>query len=234
MAIPDLRRDYRADQLERAELNPDPLTQFQHWFAHATAAQAGSHWRKIGIALYKLWHALLGHTPADVNAMTLATVDAQGRPSTRTVLLKGVDARGFIFFTNYDSRKGRELADNPNAALTFYWPELERQVCVAGRVSKLPREESEAYFKSRPRGSQLGAWASDQSSPVESRAVLERNWRGFEAKFPGEIPLPPHWGGFVLAPERIEFWQGRPSRLHDRFGYARQSDGFWRIERLSP
>jgi pyridoxamine 5'-phosphate oxidase len=234
MAIADLRRDYRAAKLERVGLNPDPLTQFQHWFAHATAAQAGSRWRRIGIALYKLWHALLGQSPADVNAMTLATVDAHGRPSTRTVLLKGVDARGFIFFTNYASRKGRELTDNPNAAITFYWPELERQVSVAGRVSRLPREESEAYFKSRPRGSQLGAWASDQSSPVESRAVLEQKWREFEAKFPGAIPLPPHWGGFVLAPERIEFWQGRPSRLHDRFGYTRQANGSWQIERLSP
>lgn len=234
MAIADLRRDYRTGQLEREGLHSDPLAQFQNWFAHAAAAQSGSRWRKIGIALYKLWHAVLGHTPADVNAMTLATVDAQGRPSTRTVLLKGVDARGFIFFTNYDSRKGRELADNPRAALTFYWPELERQVCVAGTVSKISRAESEAYFKSRPRGSQLGAWASDQSSPVESRAVLEQKWRECESKYPGEIPLPPHWGGFVLAPERIEFWQGRPSRLHDRFGYAKQTDGSWKIERLSP
>ncbi len=234
MAIADLRRDYRAGELDRAGLHPDPLTQFQGWFAHAAAAQAGSRWRKIGIALYKLWHAALNHAPADVNAMTLATVDAAGRPSARTVLLKGVDARGFLFFTNYHSRKGRELEANPQAALTFYWPELERQVCVAGRVTQLPGAESEAYFHSRPRGSQLGAWASDQSSPVAGREVLEQQWRALEAKFPAEIPRPPHWGGFVLTPERIEFWQGRPSRLHDRFSYVKQADGTWRIERLSP
>jgi pyridoxamine 5'-phosphate oxidase len=233
MAIADLRRDYHGGQLERSGLNPDPLAQFQSWFA-AASAESGGRWRKIGIALFKLWHALLGHPPADVNAMTLATVDAQGRPSSRTVLLKGADARGFVFFTNYDSRKGQELAGNPNAALTFYWPELERQVCVAGTVSKLPVAESEAYFKSRPRGSQLAAWASDQSLPLPNREALERKWRECEAKFPGEVPLPPNWGGFVLTPTRIEFWQGRPSRLHDRFSYTKQADGSWRIERLSP
>jgi pyridoxamine 5'-phosphate oxidase len=234
MAIADIRRDYAAAELKREGMNPDPLEQFQGWFAQATAAQSAGRWRRIGIALFKLWHALLGHAPADVNAMTLATVDASGRPSTRTVLLKGTDARGFIFFTNYDSRKSRELAANPNAALTFYWPELERQVCVGGKVSKLPVAESEAYFKSRPRGSQLGAWASDQSLPVESRAELETKWREFEVKFPNDVPLPPNWGGFVLAPDRIEFWQGRASRLHDRFCYTKQPDGSWKIERLSP
>ena len=233
MAIADLRRDYRASNLERGGLHPDPLAQFQTWF-NAAAAPSGSRWRRIGIALYKLGHAILGCAPPDVNAMTLATVDGQGRPSTRTVLLKGADARGFIFFTNYDSRKGREISGNPNAALTFYWPELERQVCVAGTVTKLPVAESEAYFKSRPRGSRLGAWASDQSSPVESREFLERKWREFEGKFLGDIPLPPNWGGFVLSPARIEFWQGRPSRLHDRFSYAKQADGSWKIDRLSP
>ena len=164
MAIADLRRDYRAGELERQELAADPLAQFQHWFNHAAATQSGSRWRKIGIALFKLWHAILGHAPADVNAMVLATATVAGQPSARTVLLKGVDPRGFIFFTNYDSRKGQELAGNPNAALAFYWPELERQVCVAGTVTKLPVAESEAYFQSRPRGSQLGAWASNQST----------------------------------------------------------------------
>jgi pyridoxamine 5'-phosphate oxidase len=149
-------------------------------------------------------------------------------------LLKGVDSRGFIFFTNYDSRKGNELGSNPRAALTFFWPELERQICVAGAVEKLSREESEVYFKSRPRGSQIGAWASHQSQPVADRAALEKIWQTIAAKFPNEIPLPPNWGGFVLRPTRIEFWQGRPSRLHDRFSYSTQSDGSWRLERLSP
>jgi pyridoxamine 5'-phosphate oxidase len=234
MAIADIRRDYSGEELKREGLSENPLAQFQGWFAEADATQSGSRWRRIGIALFKLWRAILGHTPPDVNAMTLATVDAQGRPSTRTVLLKGTDARGFIFFTNYDSRKGRELAMNPNAALTFYWPDLERQVCVSGKVSKLPVAESEAYFKSRPRGSQLGAWASNQSSPLEDRAALEKTWREFDVKFPRDVPLPPNWGGFVLAPERIEFWQGRASRLHDRFCYSKMPDNSWKIERLSP
>ena len=165
--------------------------------------------------------------------MTLATADKSGRPSARIVLLKVVDERGFVFFTNYDSRKGRELAANPNAALTFFWPELERQVCVAGTVTKLPVTESEAYFKSRPRGSQLAAWASNQSETVPDRATLEAKWRELENKFPNEIPLPPNWGGFILQPGRIEFWQGRPSRLHDRFSYTRQADNSWKLERLA-
>ena len=234
MAIADLRREYRAGGLDRQELATDPLAQFQHWFRHAAATQSGSRWRKIGIALFKLWHAILGHAPADVNAMVLATTTGAGQPSARTVLLKDVDPRGFIFFTNYDSRKGQELAGNPNAALVFYWPELERQVCVAGAVTKLPVAESEAYFQSRPRGSQLGAWASNQSTVVESRKVLDEKWQEAAATFPRQVPRPPNWGGFVLAPARIEFWQGRPSRLHDRFCYTKQSDGAWRIERLSP
>lgn len=234
MAIADLRRDYRAGELERQELAADPLAQFQHWFNHAAAAQSGSRWRKIGIALFKLGQAILGHAPADVNAMVLATATTAGQPSARTVLLKGVDSRGFIFFTNYDSRKGQELAGNPNAALAFYWPELERQVCVAGAVTKLPVAESEAYFQSRPRGSQLGAWASNQSRVVESRQVLDEKWREVAARFPLHVPLPPNWGGFVLSPTRLEFWQGRASRLHDRFCYSKQNDGTWQIERLSP
>jgi pyridoxamine 5'-phosphate oxidase len=234
MAIADLRRDYRAGELDRQELASDPLRQFQNWFNHAAATQSGSRWRKIGIALFKLWQAILGHAPADVNAMVLATATVAGQPSARTVLLKGVDPRGFIFFTNYDSRKGQELAGNPNAALTFYWPELERQVCVAGAVTKLPVGESEAYFQSRPRGSQLGAWASNQSSVVESRNVLDEKWREVAARFPLQVPLPSNWGGFVLSPTRIEFWQGRASRLHDRFCYTKRSDGTWQIERLSP
>ena len=234
MNLGDFREDYRRDALDRAVLDANPLSQFESWFREATGEQSQSRWRKIGVALYKLWSAICNHRPADCNAMTLATVDKNGQPSTRTVLLKSVDERGFIFFTNYDSRKGRELAENPNAALTFFWSDLERQVCVAGSVTKLPVAESEAYFKSRPRGSQLAAWASNQSEIVPNRATLEAKWRELEVKFPAEIPLPPNWGGFILRPERIEFWQGRPSRLHDRFNYAKQSDGSWKIERLSP
>ena len=235
MAIADLRREYGAGGLDRQDLVADPLAQFQQWFGQAAAAQGGSPGRKIGIALFKLWHALLGYAPAEVNAMTLATVDQDGRPSARTILLKGADARGFIFFTNYDSRKGRELVENPNAALVFYWPELERQVCVSGTTEKLPPEESAAYFKTRPKGSRLAAWASNQSSVVADRAALEAKWSEMAARFPGdEVPLPANWGGYVLRPERVEFWQGRPSRLHDRFRYTRQPGGGWQIERLAP
>mgnify|MGYP003332039664 CR=1 FL=1 len=234
MNLADFREDYRHGALDRGELNANPFAQFEQWFQEACGDKSQSRWRKIGVALHKLWSAICNHRPADINAMTLATVDKDGRPSTRTVLLKSVDERGFIFFTNYGSRKGRELSENPNAALTFFWSEFERQVCVAGTVTKLSVAESEAYFKSRPRGSQIGAWASAQSEPVPDRAFLEAKWRELEKKFPNEVPLPPNWGGFILKPERIEFWQGRPSRLHDRFSYARQVDGSWKVERLSP
>ena len=231
MALVDIRREYALGGLDGADLDANPLAQFDQWFLQASA---GGRWRKIGIALYKLWHAILGHAPIDVNAMTLATVDQAGRPSARMVLLKGVDERGFVFFTNYDSRKGRELAENPNGALTFYWADLGWQVCIAGAVSKLSHDESEAYFKSRPRGSRLAAWASNQSSVVPDRAALEKRWNLMAAKFPGEVPLPPNWGGYVLKPERIEFWQGRLNRLHDRFCYTRQPGDVWKPERLAP
>jgi pyridoxamine 5'-phosphate oxidase len=234
MNLADFREDYRRGALDRAGLAANPIAQFESWFSDAAGEQSQSRWRKIGIALYKLWSAVCNHRPADINAMTLATVDQSGKPSSRTVLLKSVDERGFIFFTNYDSRKGRELADNPNAALTFFWPDLERQVCVAGSVTKLPTAESEKYFRSRPRGSQIGAWASNQSEVIPDRAVLETKWRELEKKFPTDIPLPSNWGGFILKPERIEFWQGRPSRLHDRFHYTRLADESWKIERLAP
>ncbi|HEU6449602.1 MAG TPA: pyridoxamine 5'-phosphate oxidase [Verrucomicrobiae bacterium] len=234
MKIADIRRDYAHGDLQRAALDANPLALFERWFAEAAAQTSPSYFRRIGISLFKLWHAILGHAPADVNAMVLATVDKNGIPSSRTVLLKGVDSRGFVFFTNYDSRKGRELSENPNASLTFYWPELERQVCVAGTVEKISRAESESYFKSRPRGSQLSAWASNQSAAVADRAALEARWHEIERKFPAEIPLPPNWGGFVLKPQRMEFWQGRPNRLHDRFQFTFQIDGSWKLERLAP
>jgi pyridoxamine 5'-phosphate oxidase len=208
----DIRRNYSAGTLERTNLDADPIRQFQNWFDRAVAE----------------------HSSGEVNAMVLATADKKGRPSSRTILLKGVDDRGFIFYTNYGSRKGCEMAENPNAALAFYWPNSERQVCVAGTVSKISVQESEDYFKSRPRGSQLAAWASNQSDTVPDRDALDKIWDEMDAKFPKDIPLPPNWGGYVLKPERIEFWQGRVNRLHDRFCYTRQSDDSWKLERLSP
>jgi pyridoxamine 5'-phosphate oxidase len=214
MSLADIRREYTGGGLRRADLDTNPIAQFQKWFAQAETA--------------------LAKNQLDVNAATLATADKNGIPSARVVLLKGLDERGFTFFTNYDSRKGRELAENPNAALVFYWQELERQVCIAGSVGKISRAESEKYFKSRPRGSQLAAWASNQSEIIPDRAALEVKWHELEKKFPNEIPLPPNWGGFILQPERIEFWQGRPSRLHDRFCYSRQADDSWKLERLAP
>src|SRR5882672_5828237 len=212
MSIPDLRREYSLTGLRRRDLEGDPIAQFKKWFDQAAAAQ-------------------MPEKPGDVNAMTLATADKEGRPSARIVLLKGVDDRGFIFFTNYDSRKGHDLAENPQAALVFYWPDLERQVCIAGDITRLPETESDAYFKSRPRGSRIGAWASRQSEIVRDRAELEQKWQQLESQYPGEqVPKPPFWGGYILSPTRIEFWQGRPNRLHDRFRYTRQPDKSWKIE----
>jgi len=236
MAIADIRRDYTAGHLHRDNLCADPLTQFQHWFDEAArASTAGSRFRRFAIGIYKSFATLFGGPNLEANAMALATVSADGKPSVRTVLLKGVDARGFVFFTNYGSRKGIELAANANASLVFYWPELERQVCIAGTVTKLPRAESEVYFHSRPRGSQIAAAASDQSTPVPDRASLEEAVRKLEQQFAQtEVTMPANWGGYVLAPERIEFWQGRASRLHDRFCYLRSAEGTWGIQRLSP
>ena len=167
--------------------------------------------------------------------MTLATVGPNGQPSARTVLLKGLDARGFLFFTNYRSRKGRELEANPRVALLVYWRELERQVTICGAASKVPREESETYFQKRPDGHQWSAWAAEQSEVVAQRGDLEKKLAEVTQKYSGgPVPCPPYWGGYVIAPDTIEFWQGRPDRLHDRFCYTRSAAGAWRIERLAP
>ena len=210
--LAELRQEYSLAGLNESDLAPDPFEQFRKWLRDAMDAQL-----------------------PEPNAVVLGTVAPDGQPSTRIVLLKALDARGFSFFTNYESRKARELAANPRASLTFPWHALERQVNVEGRVSKLPRAEAEGYFKLRPRGSRLGAWASNQSQVISGRDALETRMKELEVQYPGEeIPTPPNWGGYVLAPERIEFWQGRPSRLHDRLRYTRVQGGDWKIERLSP
>jgi pyridoxamine 5'-phosphate oxidase len=207
-----LRHEYDAHGLRRADLHSDPIEQFRAWFAAALAADI-----------------------RDVNAMSLATATVDGKPSVRIVLLKGVDSRGFSFFTNYDSEKGRDLEANPFAALCFYWVKLERQIRISGPVERTSREDSAAYFHSRPPGSRLGAWASRQSEPIDSRQILEARLAQMTERFEGgEIPLPPHWGGYRVLPERMEFWQGRPNRLHDRFRYSRQAGGAWQIDRLAP
>jgi pyridoxamine 5'-phosphate oxidase len=235
MAIADLRREYSLTGMRWRDLEADPIVQFRKWFDQASGARASGRVRKFFIRLYKRLLLASGAEPLDLTAMMLATVDQQGRPSARVVLLKGVDQRGFVFFTNYESCKGRELTENPQAALVFYWPDQERQVRIAGGVSQLSPAESDAYFRTRPRGSRLAAWASEQSATVKDRAALEEKWQQMEARYAGqEIPRPPFWGGYLLSPARIEFWQGRPNRLHDRFRYTLQPDKIWLIERLSP
>jgi pyridoxamine 5'-phosphate oxidase len=212
MTLADLRKDYALAGLTEKELARDPFRQFEKWFQEAEAAKI-----------------------PEPNAMVLATATREGRPSARTILLKGLDGRGFVFYSNYESRKGRELEGNPRATLLFPWLALERQVIAEGPVVKVAREESEAYFHSRPRLSQLSAWVSQQSSIISGRDVLEDSLRTLEKKYAGqEVPLPPHWGGWRLAPETVEFWQGRRSRLHDRLRYRREKDGAWSVERLAP
>lgn len=212
---PDLtvmRKHYQHEGLVEEQLAADPVAQFTRWFHEADEA---------GVA--------------EPNAMVLSTADAEGRPSSRTVLLKGYDRRGFVFYTNYGSQKGSELSVNPHAALLFPWVAIARQVLVTGRVEKVGRDETAAYFRTRPHGSQLGAWASEQSSPVSSREVLEQRYAELERRYPeGEgVPVPPFWGGYRVVPERVEFWQGRENRLHDRLRYVAEGGG-WRVERLCP
>jgi pyridoxamine 5'-phosphate oxidase len=235
MSLAALRKEYTLSALDESDLDADPFRQFDKWFQQAVEARgAGSRLRAFSIGLYKAFQSLLGARPVDPNAMALATTDKDGRPSVRMVLLKGADARGFIFFSNYESRKGRELAGIPNAAIVLHWAELERQICARGAVTRLPREESETYFRSRPRGARLAAWVSKQSAVVASRGFLEERMREVTTQYPADVPMPDYWGGYVLSPVEIEFWQGRVNRLHDRLRYARQTDGSWKIERLSP
>lgn len=216
MIAMDTRRDDSNQTQDRhldiGELDPDPFVEFQTWFSGA---------REAGIP--------------DANAMILATATADGVPSARTVLLKGTDETGLVFFTNYESHKGRELSENPRAAVVFYWQPLGQQVRVAGTVERVSQEESFAYFSSRHRGSRLGAWASRQSEPLETRQELLSRVEEIDQRYPGDdVPLPPHWGGFRILPQMFEFWESRESRLHDRFRYTRQADGSWTIQRLQP
>jgi len=212
MTLADLRKDYSLAGLNEKDLARDPFRQFEKWFQEVEGAKI-----------------------PEPNAMVLGTAGKDGRPSSRVVLLKGIDGRGFVFYTNYESRKGRQLEINPYASLLFPWVALERQVEVLGPLVKISREESETYFHSRPRLSQLAAWASQQSAILSGRSALEEAMKTLDAKYAGlEIPIPPNWGGYRLNPETVEFWQGRRSRLHDRLRYRREKDGDWSIERLSP
>jgi len=208
--IADIRTEYSKQSLNKKEVDKNALVQFQRWFDEAIESKV-----------------------PEPNAMNLATVSSKGKPSARIVLLKGLENNAFIFYTNYESQKGKELADNPFAALTFFWPELERQVRITGIVEKVNEETAEKYFHSRPRKSQLGAWASKQSTVVKKREIITNFLQKYIAEFAHEVPKPPFWGGYRLMPDTIEFWQGRPSRLHDRIRYTKGGED-WIIERLAP
>lgn len=209
--IQGLRKEYRQASLNEAELQADPFSQFKYWFEQAISAQL-----------------------PEPNAMILSTVSVSGAPSSRTVLLKELDSQGFVFFSNYASRKGREIAVNQQVCLLFYWAELERQVRIEGQIETISAADSDAYFASRPRGSQLGAWASSQSERLDSRETLEQTLQALEQEYADKaIPRPPHWGGYRVVPNAVEFWQGRPSRLHDRLLYQLEGQT-WRVSRLSP
>ena len=211
-SIADIRKDYMLHSLSEKDVAPNPIDQFTRW-----------------------WDDALNSEIDEVNAMTLATVTAEGFPSARIVLLKGYTEDGFVFFTNYESHKGKELAQNPRACLVFFWKVLERQVRIEGNVEKISAEESESYFQSRPIGSRIGAWASPQSTVISGREVIENNVVELEKKYANTpIPRPEHWGGYIVKPVNIEFWQGRSSRLHDRILYTAQKDLLWKIERLAP
>ena len=210
MQTADIRKEYTFGVLRRSDLDPDPIQQFRNWFSEALGAEV-----------------------PEPNAMALATVDSSGQPSCRIVLLKDFDHRGFSFYTNYQSRKGQELAENPKAALTLFWHGLERQICIRGSVEKLSRAESEAYYHSRPIGSRLGAWVSTQSEVIPNREYLEKKLEEITAKYGETPPIPEYWGGYVLKPVTLDFWQGRPNRLHDRFLYTREGSG-WKLKRLAP
>lgn len=211
MNIADIRKEYKQRSLDESDVVKDPVQQFSKW-----------------------WEEAINSGIDEVNAMTLATADATGKPSARIVLLKGMDENGFVFFTNYNSHKGEDIAANPFASLVFFWKELERQVRIEGTISKVSAEESDAYFNSRPAGSRIGAWASPQSKIIASRQVIEKKVQELEKDFDGKtIERPQHWGGYVVMPQVIEFWQGRPSRLHDRIRYTKVENG-WKIERLAP
>ena len=247
-SLADLRREYNAPGSRRDGPPLRPLAFSRYWFQQVLRALAVAkhEYRSHGLSgksaphqpypLFKDWmKEAVRSKLLDPNAMTLGTVTPEGRPALRTVLLKDVDEKGFVFYTNYRSQKGKELLHNPHACLLFYWPSLARQVRIDGRVSQVSPEESDQYFATRPRGSQVGAWASPQSHPVPSRDFLEMRMLLFTQKFKGRpVPRPPHWGGFRLEPERFEFWNGRPNRMHDRLLYRRKPGGGWSRSRLAP